>query len=318
MKYHANAKLTLRSGPRAGRTDAGGLVGRRCRRPDERVAPPPSTSGGDAGRPRATPACGIARADRVVSAPDAARDGTSDRTVPHATASSDRPASPGSWRCMHRRCIGCCAGTAAPAGVDGPADRSGDPSDRDVTARRARPRRHEEAGPDPRRGGWRAMAAATSSSIDSQQLPRLRPHRDRRVQPRRVQRDLARRDRRDLHRRVRTRGRVVRRARRHDRSASSPTTAPAIAAAAGATPADDSRSNIAASGPTRHAPTARSNASTAPCSTNGPTSAPTGQTANDSHALARWLHTYNHHRCHTALGGQPPMSRLNNVSGQNS
>jgi transposase InsO family protein len=32
-------------------------------------------------------------------------------------------------------------------------------------------------------------------------------------------------------------------------------------------------------------------------------------------ALARWLHTYNHHRCHTALAGNPPMSRLNNVSG---
>ena len=33
-------------------------------------------------------------------------------------------------------------------------------------------------------------------------------------------------------------------------------------------------------------------------------------------ALARWLHNYNHHRCHTALGGNPPMSRINNVSGQ--
>lgn len=32
-------------------------------------------------------------------------------------------------------------------------------------------------------------------------------------------------------------------------------------------------------------------------------------------ALTRWLHNYNHHRCHTALGGQPPMSRINNVSG---
>ena len=32
-------------------------------------------------------------------------------------------------------------------------------------------------------------------------------------------------------------------------------------------------------------------------------------------ALARWLHTYNHHRCHTALGGHPPMSRLNNLPG---
>jgi transposase InsO family protein len=32
-------------------------------------------------------------------------------------------------------------------------------------------------------------------------------------------------------------------------------------------------------------------------------------------ALARWLHNYNHHRCHTALGGHPPMSRISNVSG---
>jgi transposase InsO family protein len=37
-----------------------------------------------------------------------------------------------------------------------------------------------------------------------------------------------------------------------------------------------------------------------------------------SRALDRWLHHYNHHRCHTALGGQPPMTRLNNVSGHNS
>jgi transposase InsO family protein len=32
-------------------------------------------------------------------------------------------------------------------------------------------------------------------------------------------------------------------------------------------------------------------------------------------ALDRWLHHYNHHRCHTALGGHPPTTRLNNVSG---
>ncbi|MEC4762264.1 IS481 family transposase [Mycobacterium sherrisii] len=30
----------------------------------------------------------------------------------------------------------------------------------------------------------------------------------------------------------------------------------------------------------------------------------------------RWLHTYNHHRGHTALGGQPPASRVLNLSGQ--
>lgn len=34
-------------------------------------------------------------------------------------------------------------------------------------------------------------------------------------------------------------------------------------------------------------------------------------------ALDPWLHTYNHHRGHTALGGQPPASRVTNLSGQN-
>ncbi|MER7827406.1 IS481 family transposase, partial [Streptomyces jumonjinensis] len=29
-----------------------------------------------------------------------------------------------------------------------------------------------------------------------------------------------------------------------------------------------------------------------------------------------FLHTYNHHRSHTALGGHPPISRVNNPAGQ--
>jgi transposase InsO family protein len=33
-------------------------------------------------------------------------------------------------------------------------------------------------------------------------------------------------------------------------------------------------------------------------------------------ALAHWLHMYNHHRHHTAIGG-PPICRVNNVAGQN-
>ena len=33
-------------------------------------------------------------------------------------------------------------------------------------------------------------------------------------------------------------------------------------------------------------------------------------------ALPRWLHIYNHHRPHTALGGRPPASRVPNLSGQ--
>ncbi len=35
-------------------------------------------------------------------------------------------------------------------------------------------------------------------------------------------------------------------------------------------------------------------------------------------ALASWLHTYNHHRRHTALGGHPPLSRVNNLPAHHS
>jgi transposase InsO family protein len=35
-------------------------------------------------------------------------------------------------------------------------------------------------------------------------------------------------------------------------------------------------------------------------------------------ALDPWLHTYNHHRGHTALKGRPPASRVTNLAGQNS
>jgi transposase len=33
-------------------------------------------------------------------------------------------------------------------------------------------------------------------------------------------------------------------------------------------------------------------------------------------AFPQWLHTYNHHRGHTALKGQPPASRVPNLTGQ--
>jgi transposase InsO family protein len=35
-------------------------------------------------------------------------------------------------------------------------------------------------------------------------------------------------------------------------------------------------------------------------------------------AFPQWLHSYNHHRGHTALRGQPPASRVTKLSGQNS
>jgi transposase InsO family protein len=31
--------------------------------------------------------------------------------------------------------------------------------------------------------------------------------------------------------------------------------------------------------------------------------------------LDSWLHIYNHHRCHTALGGHPPVTRVDNLTG---
>ena len=38
--------------------------------------------------------------------------------------------------------------------------------------------------------------------------------------------------------------------------------------------------------------------------------------ADRAQALPAWLHTYNHHRSHTALGGATPIERVNNLTGQ--
>lgn len=43
---------------------------------------------------------------------------------------------------------------------------------------------------------------------------------------------------------------------------------------------------------------------------------PYSSNAQRTHALAAFIHTYNHHRGHTALGGQLPSSRVNNPAGQ--
>lgn len=41
-----------------------------------------------------------------------------------------------------------------------------------------------------------------------------------------------------------------------------------------------------------------------------------GSEATRREALPDWIHAYNHHRPHTAIGNQPPISRLTNVYGQ--
>ncbi|WP_371517397.1 IS481 family transposase [Kitasatospora sp. NBC_01300] len=43
---------------------------------------------------------------------------------------------------------------------------------------------------------------------------------------------------------------------------------------------------------------------------------PYASNAERTAALADFLHGYNYHRCHTALGGKPPISRVNNPAGQ--
>ena len=40
-----------------------------------------------------------------------------------------------------------------------------------------------------------------------------------------------------------------------------------------------------------------------------------GSEAERRRRLDTWLHTYNHHRCHTALGGHPPITRVDNLPG---
>jgi transposase InsO family protein len=44
---------------------------------------------------------------------------------------------------------------------------------------------------------------------------------------------------------------------------------------------------------------------------------PFTSSADRAAALPGWLHTYNHHRGHTALNGQPPITRVNNGAGHN-
>lgn len=40
-----------------------------------------------------------------------------------------------------------------------------------------------------------------------------------------------------------------------------------------------------------------------------------GSTTAREDRLPAWLHFYNHHRAHSTLGGQPPVTRLTNIDG---
>ena len=181
-------------------------------------------------------------------------------------------------------------------------------------------RRRRTPVPDPaagqaQRSSHRPAHRRTRKVLPPRDRDRVRAHRDRRPLPRRLRRDPHRRE-----------------GRHRDRCASSvpwrgspttaslsnefcPTTAAATDPTHGATRAPTWRSPRNAPGPTGPRPTARSSASTAPWATAGPTPGSTPRTEQRNAALPGWLHFYNHHRVHSAIGAKPPISRLTNVPG---
>jgi hypothetical protein len=97
-------------------------------------------------------------------------------------------------------------------------------------------------------------------------------------------------------------------------SGSCPTTDRPTSPTPGVTPARSSASPTSGPGPTGRRPTARSNASTAPWPTSGPTRASTTQKPPAEPPYPDGS-TPNHHRAHSAIGGQPPITRLTNLPG---
>ena len=201
-----------------------------------------------------------------------------------------------------------------PSGVDGPAHRAGDPPYPHRPARRAGPLDIKKLGRIPDGGGWRAQAAARRSraghagvGLRATSTPRSTPTA---ASP--TARSTTPRTQIDLRRVPATRAHLVRRPRHHHRTRSSPTTAPATAASRGATSAPSSAS------PYPHPPYRPR--------TNGKVER-FNRTLLDEwayvrpyrrkpphRALDRWLHLYNHHRAHTAIGGRTH-ERVNNLPG---
>ena len=238
-----------------------------------------------------------------------------DRRAAPASSSSARPGSGPASACRLDRAPGAGPARAEPARLDRPAHRPSDPPH----PHRPRPASwststSRSSGRIPDGGGWRTRGRGTRTTAPRapQRRLRLRPLRRRRPHPPRLQRGPRRRDR------PRPAPRSGRGPTRSSPATASPSK-PSSPTTAGLPqprlqPPRSTASSTAAPGPTDPRPTAKSNASTAPCSTNGPTSGPTTQKPNALAALDDWLHLYNHHRHHTAIGG-PPISRVNDLPG---
>ena len=138
-----------------------------------------------------------------------------------AAVVSARPASPGSCACPRRRSIAVLVRhRPEPSRSPRPGHQGADPSDRDDPPWRARPRRHQEARPDPqrRRLASERPSRRTGSLAPHQGRLRLRALRHRRLQPPRLHRSPHRRTRRHRGGVLAPRRRVLRRARHHRRT----------------------------------------------------------------------------------------------------
>ena len=144
------------------------------------------------------------------------------------------------------------------------------------------------------------------------------PHRHRRPLPARLQRVRRHREHRQLRRLPAPRRRLVRRPRHHRSNGSSPTTATATASIAWAAALRRARHQPLPHPalPARHQRQGRT-LQPHPARRMGLRPALDAQTPAEPAALDRWLHRYNHHRHHTAIGG-PPASRVTNLASHNS
>jgi hypothetical protein len=139
---------------------------------------------------------------------------------------------------------------------------------------------------------------------------RPRPFRHRRLQPSGLFRGAQRRDLSDQHWLLASSQSIFLELRNHHSMG--------LATAQKTSPLSSSMtsSSTPSPSPTNLKPTARSNASTGLSSNEWAYARPYRSEAARTRALDTWLHLYNHHRHHTAIGG-PPISRVNNLVGQN-
>ncbi len=202
------------------------------------------------------------------------------------------------------------------ARVDGPPDRPSDPPDPHRPAGRARAHRCEETREDPAR--WRLADAGPRERRASPLHPRrlrLCALRDRRAQPPRLQRDTSQRTRTDLRRLLGTRPRLLRRSQHHRRRRPDHNAKNYLGKHFTAALDGIEHRRIRKRRPQTNGKVERFNRTLLDEWAYARLYTSNGQRAR---ALDRYLHLYNHHRGHTALGGDPPISHATNLAGQHS